>query len=385
MAVAGKDRAAVMMSGRLADQRYYWDGKQWASDLPVAPARVVGPFRAAFAARFAQPRAGLEPQALCQARARTFAITPTLTVGNGTLAREAGDNRNLRASPELDGATLAFGAALVADMGLGRGPATDVLSLGLSSADYIGHSYGWGGQEMCLHMLALDRELGQFLGQLDSQRIDYAVVLSSDHGGLDLVERLRAQGVADAARLDPAFTVEAIGRQLAGRIGRSESVLLGGSIGDVWIDRSLSPADRRMVENGAIAIARAHPQVEAAYSAAEIAAVRLATGDPSRWTIPQRLRASFDPARSGDLLLVLKRNVTPISKPSTGYVSGHGSPWDYDRRVPILFWRPGMQPAQPAAAAATVDILPTVASWVGLPLARGSVDGVCRQEAARCR
>ena len=385
VAVSGKDRAAVMMSGRGADQRYYWDGKDWVSDLATAPARVVAPFRAAFAASFAQPRAGFEPPALCQAKARPFAVSPTLTVGNGTLAREASDNRNLRASPELDGATLALGAALVADMGLGRGPATDVLAVGLSSTDYVGHSYGWGGQEMCLQMLALDRELGQFLAQLDRQGIDYGVVLSSDHGGLDLVERLRANGVADAARLDPDFTVENVGKLLAGRIGRSAPVLLGGSIGDVWIDRTLSPADRRTVESGAIAIARAHPQVEAAYTAAEIGAVPLPSGDPSRWTVQQRLRASFDPARSGDLLIVLKRHVAPISKPSTGYVAGHGSPWDYDRRVPILFWRPGLQPAKPTAAVDTVDILPTLARWVALPLPAGSIDGKCRSEAARCR
>ena len=89
--------------------------------------------------------------------------------------------------------------------------------------------------------------------------------------------------------------------------------------------------------------------------------------------------------RSGDLLIVLKRHVAPISKPSTGYVAGHGSPWDYDRRVPILFWRPGLQPAKPTAAADTVDILATVARWVDLPLPAGSVDGECRSEAARCR
>jgi arylsulfatase A-like enzyme len=58
--------------------------------------------------------------------------------------------------------------------------------------------------------------------------------------------------------------------------------------------------------------------------------------------------------------------------------------WDYDRRVPILFVAPGVKPATPAAAADTVDILPTVASWIGLPIRPGSVDGVCRSEAATC-
>lgn len=386
VAVAGKDRAAAMMGGQVPDQRWYWDGKNWTTDLKSAPVpRTITAFRPAFAAAFAQPRAGLEPPALCQARATPFQVTPTLTVGNGTLARGASDNRNLRASPEIDGATLAIALGLVGEMGLGRGPATDVLSVGLSGTDYVGHSYGSGGQEMCLQMLGIDRELGSFFAALDAARIDYAVVLSADHGGLDLVERLRANGVAGAQRLDPDFTVGNIGRQLAGRIGRSEPVLLGGSVGDVWIDKSLSAADRRTVEAGAIAIAKAHPQVETVFTKAEMAATPMPSGDPSKWTLRQRYRASFDPARSGDLLIVLKSHVAAISKPGVGYVASHGSPWDYDRRVPIIFWRKGLKPASPTAAADTVDILPTVASWVGLPIAPGSIDGRCRSEAATCR
>ncbi|UUR08849.1 alkaline phosphatase family protein [Sphingomonas glaciei] len=386
VAVAGKDRAAVMMSGQAPDQRWYWDGKAWVTDLKSAPLpRTIFAFRPAFAAAFAQPRAGLEPTPLCKARATPYQVSPTLTVGNGTLARGAGDNRNFRASPEIDGATLAIALGLVGEMGLGKGPATDMLSVGLSGTDYVGHSYGWGGQEMCLQMLGLDRELDGFFAGLDASKIDYAVVLSADHGGLDLVERLKAGGVADAARLDPEFTVQNIGRQLAGRIGRSAPVLLGGSVGDVWIDKSLSAADRRTVEAGAIAIARAHPQVEAVFTAAELASTPMPSGDPSKWTLRQRYRASFDPARSGDLLIVLKSHVAAISKPGVGYVASHGSPWDYDRRVPILFMAPGLRPAAPAAAADTVDILPTVASWVGLKLAPGSVDGRCRSEAATCR
>ncbi len=33
VAVAGKDRAAVMMTGHKADQRWYWTGKAFATDL----------------------------------------------------------------------------------------------------------------------------------------------------------------------------------------------------------------------------------------------------------------------------------------------------------------------------------------------------------------
>jgi predicted AlkP superfamily pyrophosphatase or phosphodiesterase len=69
--------------------------------------------------------------------------------------------------------------------------------------------------------------------------------------------------------------------------------------------------------------------------------------------------------------------VTPIAETSRGYVATHGSPWDYDRRVPILFWRPGFRGATVEAPAETVDIMPTLAALIDLPVARGSVDGHC--------
>ena len=49
------------------------------------------------------------------------------------------------------------------------------------------------GAEMCIQLLALDRVLGDFFQALDRERIDYAVVLTADHGGLDLPERAREQ------------------------------------------------------------------------------------------------------------------------------------------------------------------------------------------------
>ena len=100
------------------------------------------------------------------------------------------------------------------------------------------------------------------------------------------------------------------------------------------------------------------------------------TGAPDKWSVAERVRASFDPQRSGDLFVVLKRNVSPVATPGEGYVTTHGSVWDYDRRVPILFWRRGMTPSNRADHVSTVSILPTLAAGIGLPLGK-PVDGPC--------
>ena len=84
--------------------------------------------------------------------------------------------------------------------------------------------------------------------------------------------------------------------------------------------------------------------MEAVITKDEIAATPSPSGPPEDWSLIQRVRANFDPSRSGDFYVALKRYVTPIPNTSFGYVATHGSPWGYDRRVPILFWWNGVAP-----------------------------------------
>ena len=379
VAVAGKDRAAVMMGGRNVDQRWYWDGKAFGTDLKgAAVPRTVAAFNMALANAIATARPALSPPPLCQAKARAYQLTPALKVGDNRFERAAGDTRQFRISPEFDGATLALAGALVQEMQLGRGQATDLLSIGLSATDYVGHAYGSGGMEMCLQMLALDRELGDFLSLLDRSGIDYAVVLTGDHGGMDIPERLRDKGIAGAARAEAGLAASEVGKLLAPQFGRTESVLKGIGIGgDIWVDAGVPAAQRDAVLRAAKQRYAAHPQVQAALTSAEVMAVPMPTGSPDKWSVSQRVRASFDPARSGDLYVVLKQYISPIAAPSAGYAATHGSPWDYDRRVPILFWRKGGRPLASEQAVETIDIMPTLAALVGVPVQRASVDGKC--------
>ncbi|HEY7005293.1 MAG TPA: alkaline phosphatase family protein, partial [Sphingomicrobium sp.] len=107
------------------------------------------------------------------------------------------------------------------------------------------------------------------------------------------------------------------------------------------------------------------------------------TGDPTKWSLKDRARASFDAERSGDLVVLLKHDIVPISRPEDYYVATHGSPWDNDRRVPILFWRRGMQASTREEPIRTVDIMPTLAAMVGVPVTE-PVDGRCLASATLC-
>ena len=376
VAVSGKDRAAVMMGGHALDQRWYWDGKKFATDLKGATPQSVLRINTEVSTAIGMVRKALMPPPFCADKAQPVTIEGGRIVGNGAFARAAGDSNAFRASPEYDSAVIALAAALLSELQLGVDATPDLLAIGLSATDYVGHSYGTGGQEMCLHLLALDRDLGNFFALLDQRGLDFAVVLTADHGALDVPERLRLQGVADAAWVNPVLDAAAVGKRIAEKLGLTGRALRGGAAGDIWLDPSLKPSERARVLEEALAIYRAHPQVEAAYSRERISRTVLPIGTPDKWTPLERARASFYPERSGDIYVILRPNITFLPA-ATDDVGTHGSPWDYDRRVPIAFWRKGMTPTLREEPVETIDIMPTLAAMLGLGAPAPRSDGKC--------
>ncbi len=378
VSVAGKDRAAVMMGGHRVDELWWWDGKRFSSYAGRAEPAVITRTNQAVASLIATPQAGLELPDYCKPHDRAIDVGGGKTVGTGRFARAAGDAKAFRASPEIDGAVFAMAAGLIQDMQLGKGVSTDLIAIGASATDYVGHTYGTEGSEMCLQLHELDQSMGDFFAQLDTMGIDYEVVLTADHGGHDLPERNDQHAAPMAARIDPGFTTKAVSDAVATTLKLTGQLLYGDSgSGDIWIAPKLPAKTRAAVLAEALKIYRANPQVAAAFSRAEIEATPDPSGPPETWTLIQRARASFYAPRSGDIVVALKPRITPIADPTHGYVATHGSFWDYDRRVPILFWRKGMVGFEQPLSVETVDIMPTLAASIGLRLGAPQVDGRC--------
>jgi predicted AlkP superfamily pyrophosphatase or phosphodiesterase len=379
VAVAGKDRAAIMMGGYDTDQRWYWNGKEFAGAGKNGAAPAVARINGVIAAALARPREGFPVPEICAAHDRPVSVAGGGgPVGTGHFARAAGDARSFRTSPEIDAVTLELASRIRDELHLGEGPAPDLLAVGVSATDYVGHSYGTEGVEMCIQLMALDRVLGDFFARLDATGVDYVVMLTADHGGNDVPERENQHAVPGASRAADALTPVVMGKMLAAKLGLPGPVLLASAaFGDMYIDRNLPPAAQAKALAAAVAAYRASPQVAAVFTHDELAAAPPPSGPPETWTLLQRARASFDPQRSGDFVVQLKPRVTPVFDTSHGYVATHGSPWDYDRRVPILFWRKGMVPFEQPLSVETVDIMPTLAALIHVPITPGAIDGRC--------
>jgi len=376
VSVAGKDRAAVMMGGHKVDELWWWNGKAFVSYAGRTEPAVVTRANAAIAAVIAKPQAALAVPTNCASRDKAIDIGGGKSVGTGHFDRAAGDAKAFRASPAFDTSVFALAAGMVQDLKLGQGPQTDIITVGASATDYIGHTYGTEGAEMCIQMAELDRNLGGFLAVLDATGVDYEVALTADHGGNDLPEREILANMPEAQRANVALAPAVVGKAIGEKLGIATPLLFGDiPNGDIWVSKAITPAQRKAVIAEAIARYRAMPQVASVLSAEQIAATPMPKAPPENWTLIQKARASFYAPRSGDLVVFLKPRVTPIPDAGRGYVATHGSPYNYDRRVPILFWRKGMTAFENPTDIETVDIAPTLAHTIGLKVP--GVDGRC--------
>jgi predicted AlkP superfamily pyrophosphatase or phosphodiesterase len=278
-------------------------------------------------------------------------------------------------SPFLDEVTEEGAEALVKGERLGRGPATDLLTVSFSATDYIGHNYGNLGTEMRDQIHRLDHTLGRFLDFIRHRDPGAWVVLSADHGGMDVVEALQAEGFS-ARRVDKAPFVGELNAALRTDFKVSTDLLLSPPEPTMlYLDAKAVRAarlDDAAVLQKAQAWLRARPEVADAFTAADLAAVDpAATGSPRDSRLDVLMRRSFLVGRSGDLLVAFQP-LTLFGEPPKAYAAGHGSPWAYDRRVPLIFWGP-WKGGERRTPVRTVDLAPTLARELGLK--PGVVDG----------
>jgi predicted AlkP superfamily pyrophosphatase or phosphodiesterase len=379
VAVSAKDRAAVMMSGHDTDAVYWWLDKGFTT-YQGRPISAAAQAQNALTDKLIDAGApALAVPQWCEKVDRAVPIKD-FTIGTYRFPQKAGDYKTFNRTPRIDAATGEMAVRLVDEMRLGKDDVTDILSVSFSATDYVGHAYGTEGVEMCIQLAQLDATLGKLFAALDQRGIDYAAVLTADHGGIDAPERLQLNGFPSAQRIDPALTGEALSRAISQDTGitpKSGQLLYGGGAsGDIWLASGLTAKQQKKVVDALLVRLKKHPQIAAVYSAQELAKVPVPQGEPQDWTMVQRVRASFNPEHSGQVLMMTKRGVVP-GDPTPSYTATHGSPWDYDRRVPMLFWRKGIAGFEQPNPVETVDIAPTLASLIGLTEPSGTWDGRC--------
>jgi len=394
VAVSGKDRGAITMAGHDPAGVFWWDfERDFTTSVPAGAQEAerlapVASLNAAIDARWrkaapvwkvADPACVVPPQTR---RYGNLEVTHSVPPAGFETPKRGGDfradakfNAWFRATPTFDEIVIEAANHLIDRYQLGRGAAPDLLAVSLSATDYIGHRYGNDGPEMCDQMAHLDRLLGGFLDRLDRLGIPVVVALSADHGSIDAAERVAERGVP-ARRISMAGVVREVGASVQTELGLDHNPLVGDD--QVSIVGVADPAQRKRVVAAAMAALQRRPEVAAAFAREDLLAVKVPPHKPAdELTLVERFAESTDAERSGDIAIAAVPYTSPGMPKSYGdAISSHGSPWNYDRRVPILFWWKGADAFEQPIAIETVDIAPTLAGLLGVAMPQ--VDGICR-------
>jgi predicted AlkP superfamily pyrophosphatase or phosphodiesterase len=265
-----------------------------------------------------------------------------------------------RRSPYADLITLEFAMGLVEHEQLGRDDAPDLLFIGLSAADYIGHRFGPYSHEIHDQFLRLDDYLGDFLAYLDEHvgADGYVVAVSADHGAPPIPERLAEQGI-DASRIHPNELLRFIAPALEDAQARGEMStmpVLEYQSGPVFRFSRAAPsaADMDALQRAVAARLLEHPLVAAAYTYND-----QLRGDVDDEDWADSFGRSFHPDRAPDITVKL-REYQLLREVATG--TSHGSPYRYDTHVPIIFFGAGVAAGRHTGRVRTADIAPTLAS-----------------------
>jgi arylsulfatase A-like enzyme len=89
---------------------------------------------------------------------------------------------------------------------------------------------------------------------------------------------------------------------------------------------------------------------------------------------------SFFPSRGPDLFVIFKPYWL-FGKEGTS----HGSPWDYDTHVPLLFFGAGIQPGTYTERVGISDVAPTLAALLHVETPSGSVGHILPEIVAPSR
>lgn len=363
ISVAMKDRGAIFGGGREPDATLWWDATADALITSSAFADATPEWAKTFTSAGLGAKYRTEvwvPLDLKWLAAQTDLPAPDLGQGDfyglgkkfpHDAAKATKPAKALAATPYADTLLLDAARAAVHEIAAKKGPA--LLSISLSATDYIGHVFGPDAPEAWDQMLRLDLQLAAFLAYLDLTigSDHYAVVLSADHGVSPTPEVMN-QGFCGIPgkdrferRCDRAIRLQS--RDLA----KVAETAAGSAIGPGhWVLGVSEPFVILTQEARALPKEKLEALIAAMLPA--LAAVPGIARAVSAWTVSE----SCPPLADESLAALLCRSIAPDQEvgvylmPKQGafidttYVEGdgvnHGTPYLYDRAVPLVVRAP---------------------------------------------
>jgi predicted AlkP superfamily pyrophosphatase or phosphodiesterase len=254
---------------------------------------------------------------------------------------------------------LEFAKQLIVYENVGRGPATDLLSISLSPNDILGHQVGPDAPEMHQMALDLDRQLADFINFVGHQigLADVWITLSADHGISPLPDQAKKLRIP-ATNLNTSKIEAQINAAITAKFSPGHSAAyVKFDYPMVWLDEdafAVAHVHERDAEN-TVGEAMKQAGIRGYYTKSQLAA-----GEVPDTALGRKYLNSYSPEGSW--------YVMGIPEPYAVGASGtdHTSPYSYDTHVPLVFYGLPFQAGIYRTSVEPVDMVATLASLLGI-------------------
>ncbi len=356
--VSSKDRAAILPAGRMANGAFWFNTENGNFVSSTFYFDALPDWVEKFnAGRAADQWTGKNWSSFDSKSAKPFA-----TLG---AKPDRGYFNTLDRTPYSNELLVLFAEAAVEGEHLGADDVTDVLTISFSANDRVGHSLGPDAAEMRDISIQSDRTLGRLFEFLDQKvgRDNYMVTFTGDHGVAPMPEVMQERKMP-GGRMPEGVVLNAIQSALSSKYGAGDWVA-GKSGPAPYLNYSLieeKKLSHEEVEETAAEAVRAIPHIYRVYTRTQ-----LRKGQLNDDIIDRRVRAGFHDERGSDLFIV--------SQPYWLFEArgtSHGTPYNYDSHVPIIFMGRGIKAGRYFEKVAVNDIAPTLTSIVDVETPSGS-------------
>ncbi len=371
-----KDRGAVLPAGHKADAAYWFEGGdtgKWISssfyfaELPKwvnevnqknsANTYLSSPWNTLFPiAEYTESIADNNPyEGVFQGEK-----TPTFP-HNLPALRDSNENYSLiKNTPFGNNITTEMAIATIKGENLGGDYITDFLAVSYSSTDYVGHQYGPTAVEIEDTYLRLDKSLAELFSFLTSKfkKEDILLFITADHAAVDVPQYLIDNHIPAGyfeknkmatdlktfclAKWNVADLIENISN---GQVFLNHESILKNSLNTQQIEQEI--ANYLLTFDG----------IAQTFTATTLKTTFFTEN------IQATIQRGFNQKRSGDVIYVLASGWI-----NAGYTTGctHGSPYQYDTRVPLLWYGFKIPTGETNNKVNITDVAATVAALLNI-------------------
>jgi predicted AlkP superfamily pyrophosphatase or phosphodiesterase len=373
--IALKDRAAILPAGHIANAAYWFDGESgnWVSSS------FYGNSLPDWLTKFNKQQKGItylnqnwKPLLPIEQYTESLADqTSYETPFKGTtsvtfpydlkkLMDKNGGQNLIRSTPFGNSFTNDFALELIKNEKLGQGTNTDMLCVSFSSTDYVGHQFGTDAIETEDVYLRLDADLKILLDSLEELigKENLLVFLSADHGGATVpsyLMDLRAPG----GYMNYAPVESELKTWLKTQTG-IDSNIIGIFNDQVYLNENALKANGTNISETELLVADWLLNIKGIHSS--ITASDLRRNEFTRGT-NHFIQKGFHPKRSGNVIITLEPNWMEYHQTGTT----HGSPYNYDTRVPMLWYGWKIEHGESVLPYFIEDIAPTISWMLNIP------------------